>query len=46
MIPVLAAVVGLVLGFAGGYVYRKSIAASNALSVEAQAQKLLLDTPA
>ena len=44
MIPALAAVAGLLIGFGGGYIYRKSVAASNAMSIEAQAQKLLLDT--
>ncbi|HEY6567897.1 MAG TPA: ribonuclease Y [Actinomycetota bacterium] len=44
MIPIAAAVAGLLIGFGGGYMYRKSVAASNAMSIEAQAQKLLLDT--
>jgi ribonucrease Y len=44
MIPALAAAAGLVLGFAAGFFYRKSIAGSNALSIEARAQQLLLDS--
>jgi ribonuclease Y len=43
MVPVLAAIAGLVLGFAGGFLYRKSIAANNARSIEARAQKMVLD---
>ncbi|HSH32849.1 MAG TPA: Rnase Y domain-containing protein, partial [Actinomycetota bacterium] len=37
-------IVGLVLGFGAGFLYRKSVAASNAMSIEARAQQLLLDT--
>jgi ribonucrease Y len=44
MIPALAAFGGLVLGFTAGFLYRKSVGASNALGIEAQAQKLLLDS--
>ena len=43
MVPVLTALAGLLLGFAAGFLYRKSIAATNAQSIEARAQKLLLD---
>jgi ribonucrease Y len=43
MVPVLTAVAGLVLGFAIGFLYRKSIAAGNAQSIEARAQKMLLE---
>ncbi|MDH4111135.1 MAG: ribonuclease Y [Actinomycetota bacterium] len=43
MVPVLAAIGGLLLGFTAGFLYRKSIAASNAHSIETRAQKLLLD---
>ena len=43
MVPVLAGIAGLLLGFAVGFLYRKSIAATNAQSIEARAQKLLLD---
>ena len=44
MIPALTAVAGLVLGFVAGFLYRRSVGASNALSVEARAQTLLLDS--
>ena len=44
MIPALTAVAGLVLGFVAGFLYRKSVSASNALSIEARAQTLLLDS--
>jgi ribonucrease Y len=43
MVPVLAGIAGLLLGFAVGFLYRKSIAATKAQSIEARAQKLLLD---
>jgi ribonucrease Y len=43
MIPALVGIGGLVLGFAAGFIYRKSIAASNAMSIEARSQQLLLD---
>jgi ribonuclease Y len=43
MVPVLTGIAGLVLGFLGGFIYRKSIAATNAQSIEARAQKMLLD---
>ncbi|HET9311367.1 MAG TPA: ribonuclease Y [Actinomycetota bacterium] len=44
MVPVLTALAGLLLGFACGVLYRKSVAATNAQSVESRAQKMLLDT--
>jgi ribonuclease Y len=44
MIPVLAAVVGLLIGFGAGFLYRKSVAASNAMSIEAQAQRSLIES--
>jgi ribonuclease Y len=44
MIPALTAIGGLLLGFAAGFFYRKSVAATNAMSVEARTQKLLLDS--
>jgi ribonucrease Y len=44
MVPVvIAAIAGLVLGAVAGFLYRKSIAASNAQSIEARAQKTLLE---
>ena len=43
MVPVLTAIAGLLLGFAAGFLYRKSIAATNAQSIETRAQKMLLD---
>ena len=43
MVPMLAGIAGLLLGFGAGFLYRKSIAAGNAQSIEARAQKLLLD---
>jgi ribonucrease Y len=43
MVPVLTAIAGLLLGFAAGFLYRKSIAAGNAQSIESRAQKLVLD---
>ena len=43
MVPVWSAVVALVVGVAGGFLFRKTIAASNAQSTEARAQKVLLE---
>jgi len=43
MVPVLTGIAGLLLGFAAGFLYRKSIAATNAQSIETRAQKMLLD---
>ncbi|MGH2540281.1 MAG: Rnase Y domain-containing protein, partial [Actinomycetota bacterium] len=43
MVPVLAGIAGLLLGFAAGFLYRKSVAATNAQSIEARAQKLSID---
>ena len=43
MVPVLTGIAGLVLGFAAGFLYRKSIAASNAQSIEARAQTMRLE---
>ncbi|MGZ8613977.1 MAG: ribonuclease Y [Actinomycetota bacterium] len=43
MVPMLTGLAGLLLGFAAGFLYRKSIAGSNAQSIEARAQKMLLD---
>jgi len=40
---VLTGIAGLLLGFAAGFLYRKSIAATNAQSIETRAQKMLLD---
>jgi len=37
MIAFLTGIVGLVLGFGAGFLYRKSVAASNAMSIEARA---------
>jgi ribonucrease Y len=42
MVPVVVGIVALVAGIAIGFLIRKSIAASNAQSVEARAQKTLL----
>jgi len=39
----LTGIAGLLLGFAAGFLYRKSIAATNAQSIETRAQKMLLD---
>ena len=39
----MTAIAGLLLGFAAGFLYRKSIAATNAQSIETRAQKMLLD---
>ena len=36
-------IAGLLLGFAAGFLYRKSVAASSAQSIESRAQKLLID---
>ena len=43
MVPVLTGIAGLLLGFGAGFLYRKSVAAGNAQSVEARARKLMLD---
>ena len=43
MVPVLTGIAGLLLGFAAGFLYRKSVAATNSQSIEARAQKMLLD---
>jgi ribonuclease Y len=43
MVPVLTGIAGLLLGFAAGFLYRKSIAATKAQSIETRAQKMLLD---
>ena len=43
MVPVLTGIAGLLLGFAAGFLYRKSVAASSAQSIESRAQKLLID---
>jgi ribonucrease Y len=44
MVPILTGIAGLVLGFAAGFLYRKSVAAANAQSIEARAEKLLIDS--
>ncbi len=44
MVTVLVGIAGLMVGFGVGFLYRKSIAATNALSIESRAQQLLLDT--
>ena len=43
MVPVLVGVAGLALGVAAGFWIRKTMAASNAQSVEARTQKMLLE---
>jgi ribonucrease Y len=43
MVPVLVGIAALVVGLAAGFLIRKTIAISNAQSVEAKAQKVLLD---
>jgi ribonuclease Y len=43
MVPVLTAIAGLALGAVAGFLYRKSIAAGNAQSIEARAQTMLLE---
>jgi ribonuclease Y len=43
MVPVLTGIAGLLLGFGVGFLYRKSMAVTNAQSIEARAQKMLLD---
>ena len=44
MVPALVGIGGLIVGFAAGFIYRKSLAASRALSIEGRAQQLLLDS--
>ena len=43
MVPVVVGVIALVVGVAAGFVLRKTIAASNAQSIEARAQRALLE---
>jgi ribonucrease Y len=43
MVPVLVGVAGLAIGVIAGYVIRKTVAASNAQSIEARAQKMILE---
>jgi ribonuclease Y len=43
MVPVITAIAGLALGAVVGFLYRKSVAAGNAHSIEARAQKLMLE---
>jgi ribonuclease Y len=43
MVPLLVAVGGLAIGGAAGFLIRKTMAASNAQSVEAQTQKMILE---
>ena len=43
MVPVLTAIAGLALGAVAGFLYRKSVAAGNAHSIETRAQKTLLE---
>jgi len=43
MVPVLTGIAGLLLGFAAGFLYRKSVAASSAQSIESRAQKRRLE---
>ena len=43
MVPVLTAIAGLALGAVAGFLYRKSVAAGNAHSIETRAQKMLLE---
>ncbi len=43
MVPVVVGIVALVVGIAAGFLIRKTIAASNAQSIEARAQKTLLE---
>jgi ribonucrease Y len=43
MVPVLTGIAGLLIGFAAGFWYRRSVAATNAQSIEARAEKLLLE---
>ena len=43
MFPVVVGIVALVVGIAAGFLIRKTIAASNAQSIEARAQKTLLE---
>ena len=43
MVPVLTALAGLALGTVAGFLYRKSVAAADAQSIEARAQTMLLE---
>ena len=43
MVPLLVGVVGVAIGVAAGFLIRKTMAASNAQSVEAQTQKMILE---
>ncbi len=43
MVPVVVGIVALVVGIAVGFLIRKTIAASNAQSIEARAQKSMLE---
>ena len=43
MVPVLTGIAGVLLGFAAGFWYRRSVAAANAQSIESRAEKLLLE---
>jgi ribonuclease Y len=43
MVPVLTGIAGLLLGFAAGFWYRRSVAAANVQSIESRAEKLLFD---
>ena len=43
MVPVVVGVVALAVGLVAGFLIRKTLAASNAQSIEARAQKLLFE---
>ena len=43
MVPLLVGVAGLAIGVAAGFLIRKTMAASNAQSIEAQTQKMILE---
>jgi ribonucrease Y len=43
MVPLLVGVVGLAIGVAAGFLIRKTMAASNAQSIETQTQKMILE---